>query len=256
MISRFVTRIISIFEYLFWKGRGKMPLELNGSEIHISISKYLGDFREVKFFQNNEQSEMRDILSEATADDVFLDIGANIGIHSMFADTVVDTVYAIEPHPVNCSHFLINKNTNSSDVHIFACALSDSEGFIQMAGPRGGLLADGSVAFSEYDVPSKAGPSDGRENEIFVRTERGDTLLSNQDLDIPNIIKIDVEGAEEKVVEGLSSTLERPECRLVYCEVHEERADFDTVASKLESSGFSIDVIDERDYARVLKASK
>lgn len=256
MISHYINKITSRVEYLYWKTRGQIQIEINGYRVDMPVSDYLGDFREIKFFQENETGEMSDILQEATSDDTFLDIGANIGIHSIFADKIVDTVYAIEPHPVNISHLIVNNSRNNGDVNIFSIAMSNSDGYIQISGPRGGLLADGSVAFSDFDLPSKPGPSDGRENKLSVYMEKGDELVESGKIEVPNIIKIDVEGAEEQVIAGLSTTLDRTNCRLVYCEVHEDRADFKKIVSKLESSGFNVDVIDERDYSRTIKASK
>jgi hypothetical protein len=63
---------------------------------------------------------------------------------------------------------------------------------------------------------------------------------------IPNVIKIDVEGAEIKVIEGLSKTLAHQDCKAVLCEVHFtvlQKAGYKNgaalLASKLKALGFT-----------------
>jgi FkbM family methyltransferase len=241
--------------YWYWRWHGEKPLRLGSHTVPIRISSYLGDYREVRFFEEHETEEMADILTELSADDVFLDVGANIGIHSLFAAQVADDVYAIEPHPVNASYLLINSGRNRADVAVYSCALSDESTYVGLSGPRGGLLADGSAALSHHELPSKQGGGDPS-NEIFVRTERGDDLIEDRGLRLPTVVKIDVEGEEERVIDGLSETLTDERCRVVYCEVHEDRADYDSIVSTLEEAGFSIAVVDERDYSTTIKATK
>ena len=48
----------------------------------------------------------------------------------------------------------------------------------------------------------------------------GDELRAKEGLRVPTALKIDVEGAEEEVITGLSRTLGDPACRRVVCEVH------------------------------------
>lgn len=240
--------------YWYWRWNGEKPLRLASHTVPIRISSYLGDYREVRFFEEYETEEMADILTELSADDVFLDVGANIGIHSLFAAQVADDVYAIEPHPVNASYLLINSDRNRADVAVYSCALSDESTYVGLSGPRGGLLADGSAALSHHDLPSKQGSGDPS-NRIFVRTERGDDLIDDRGLRCPTVIKIDVEGEEERVIDGLSETLTDERCRVVYCEIHEDRADYDSIVSTLKEAGFSVAVVDERDYSTTIKAT-
>jgi hypothetical protein len=120
-----------------------------------------------------------------------------------------------------------------------------------LAGERGGLDADGSVSLVESSEND-----DRSSNRIFTRSEHGDRFIEKNRLQPPSIIKIDVEGAEGSVIDGLSNTIQRPECRLVYCEVHEQEVAYDTINSKLESFGFDVSIIDERDYGRTIKARK
>jgi hypothetical protein len=101
-------RKFGTLEYWISRLQGARRIRIGNYSVDIGISSFHGDYGEVRFFEENEVDEMIDILSEINSDDVFLDIGANIGIHSLFAEKAASKVYAIEPYPTNSSHFLFN----------------------------------------------------------------------------------------------------------------------------------------------------
>ena len=241
--------------FYYFKYKGYKTINLDNLEIKISINHFLGDYREVNFFEKNEMDEMRDIIQEVRKYGTFLDVGANIGINSIFASNVSEEVYSIEPHPANSFYLAYNIHLNRSKVELYQCALSDEEGYVEFSGTRGGLLADGSAALSEYDLPEKSGPGDRSQN-AFVKSEIGDKLLDKRNIGIPSVIKIDVEGSEGRVIEGIEDTLNSKECRVVYCEIHEGRSKYNRINKILKKHGFSTEVIDSRDYCVTIKAKK
>lgn len=99
---------------------------------------------------------------------------------------------------------------------------------------------------------------------ITVKTRKGDSLVTNGEA-VPSVIKIDVEGAEGNVLEGLSDVLSHPACRVVYCEIHASESlpnsvqDFDhtpeTVENKLQEAGFVLELVSDGD-AYMLKGTR
>ena len=63
----------------------------------------------------------------------------------------------------------------------------------------------------------------------------GDKLISENNLEIPNIIKIDVEGYEREVILGLDKILESSDCRVVMVEFNSLGDD-----DLIEKKGFEI----------------
>jgi len=49
---------------------------------------------------------------------------------------------------------------------------------------------------------------------------RGDDLLNEKNLPVPNTYKIDVEGFEFLVLKGFSNTFSSNSCRMICCEIH------------------------------------
>ena len=173
------------------------------------------------FQQIGERPIIEDLLAEIRPDDVFYDIGANTGLYScLVADVVDQPVIAFEPHPENADRLEQNAELNGSDVTVYRHALSDTAGEAELS-----LTLD-KVGSAGHSLMT----NDDATGSITITMKCGDAFIDDNDLPEPSVLKIDVEGAEGNVLKGLSSTLSRTDCRLVYCEIHEDR---------LESAGYS-----------------
>lgn len=64
-----------------------------------------------------------------------------------------------------------------------------------------------------------------------------DSYLADKD-HVPSVIKIDVEGAEKKVLEGMTETMNIPGLKIAICTYHHEQ-DYSTLSGLLVQSGFS-----------------
>lgn len=118
--------------------------------------------------------------------------------------------------------------------------------------------------------PEKLGPAGhtllteyyGEESESIPVTKiRGDEFVATEELPPPTVLKVDVEGTEMDALKGFDSTLARPECRLVYCEIHEDRLDaqgdsVSDISAFLEFRGFSVDDRRVDGYQRFIRGEK
>jgi FkbM family methyltransferase len=171
---------------------GKMLYNANDTYIGRSLDLY-GEFSE------GEVGVFRQIVH---AGDIVLDIGANIGAHTVFfakATGPTGGVLAFEPQrlvfQVLCANMALN---NLSNVWCFQQALGDSPGSIlvpaldpRMSNNFGGLELGGSPA------PGAAGDT--------VPIIRVDSF----GLPGCRLMKIDVEGMESQVLRGATGLLER-----------------------------------------------
>lgn len=119
---------------------------------------------------------------------VAVDVGAHAGSHTLFMAKHAALVIAIEPNPVNRRVLRWNCALNDlTNVRILGVAAYDHEGIATLnnAGGCSRVGADG-----EFQVP----------------LQTLDSLLVGVD---PEVIKVDVEGAEANVVRGAAQTIER-----------------------------------------------
>lgn len=193
---------------------------------------------------------LRDVLSNVDESDVFLDVGANFGKFScMLAHALPsENVLAVEPHPANADRLDENLALNCVERPAIRRALSDENGTAELTVGADVSGFQGAAFRSISSTRTLDWLKSRRETSYEVPTIRGDDLIEEEALPQPTVVKIDVEGAELRAIDGLRETLADEACRLVYCEVHAKRLrgtgdDPRRVASELESLGF--DVVDE-----------
>ena len=132
------------------------------------------------------------------------DIGANVGFHAISTARRVGLggkVICFEPLPENVKRIEQNAASNNfTNIQVVTTALGSSDGeaaFWTSTQPTWGKLA------SVGKKPDKFA------REVKVTIRRLDSLVEEMALAAPNLIKMDVEGAELEVLEGARATLER-----------------------------------------------
>lgn len=138
-------------------------------------------------------------------DDVFLDIGANIGYYTLMASRLSRKVYAVEPHPENFRRLKENLGLNgSTNVETFNLAFGSSETplHLRCSGRSNWHSCQGALA--------------GDKNTIEVPGQQVDTFLTNREQ--PTFLKMDVEGYELEVLRGAVNTMRK--VRGVFLEIH------------------------------------
>lgn len=131
-----------------------------------------------------------------------LDVGANIGNHTLFFRSCFLGVIAVEPNPLARALLEFNLRVNGADnVVVKSVGLSDNEGTAKLAVCRDNLGASRLQRIAAADKNFAARISE----EIEVDIVTGDSIL-NPDTPI-GLIKIDVEGLESEVLHGLARTI-------------------------------------------------
>jgi FkbM family methyltransferase len=148
--------------------------------------------------------------------DIFYDIGANVGFFTILAAKIVGyggKVYAFEPEPVNASTVRRNAELNNfAHVTVIEKAVSRSTGVEEL------WLTEYCGGHTLASVGTKV---DTKES-ITVNTVSIDDLLQQKEIDPPTFVKIDVEGAEIDVLQGMSQTIQECQPIIIY-EVDDEK---------------------------------
>lgn len=161
----------------------------------------------------NETILLRKLLDSIRAGDVLYDIGASLGIHTVFMAKKTGKhgkVFAFEPEYHSYEALKKNVRLNGlNNIFVFNVALGREFG-------NGTLASKGGTG--DFSLLENCGDGNGVQVPIVC----GDTFILQNGLPLPNVVKIDVEGYEPYVVQGLENTLKRPECRILCCEIHPE----------------------------------
>ncbi len=203
--------------------RRDVRLKLHGDTMRLDLSNwserrswFLG-----RFYELETQRLLRRLLRPG---DVFLDVGANIGMLSLLAARCVGPqgrVHAVEPNPQVAARLRASLERNAiENVELHECGLSDR---VEELALRVWAHHTGQGTFAQR-TNSGLAPLTA---EHRVRVVRGDELLSDRrdgrEL-APGVIKIDVEGFECRVLRGLERTLTRHRPALIIEAIAEQLA--------------------------------
>ncbi|WP_312511996.1 FkbM family methyltransferase [Massilia sp.] len=134
-----------------------------------------------------------------TPSDIVLDIGANIGCTSILFGSRARQVFSFEPSPT--TYRLLDKNVTAAgldNVSLHNIGLGKTPGRFELTfsanNRSGGFVSNQTRASAGHQVEP-------------IEIARGDDFLSRAGIDAVDFIKIDVEGFERDVIEGLRKTL-------------------------------------------------
>jgi len=164
-----------------------------------------------------------------------VDIGANRGVYTYWLARCSERVHAFEPNP-EVARNLAAAGLRNVVVHELALSDAAGEGVLFLPHhPRGGM--------NDPAATLEAGhlPGDGDPVRIRVATARLDDI----DVGAVGFIKIDVEGHEERVLDGGWATIARHR-PAVLVELEEDKSEgcLGRVAARFEAAGYRAQFLD------------
>jgi len=164
------------------------------------------------FIRGSSERPVQEALARhLRPDDVFYDIGANTGFFSLIAARFVGTagsVYSFEPVAENAATVRRNSHLNHiPNLKVFEVAVGRHSGNAEL------LLTewDGGSTLSTSAVKTLEPVS-----KRTVRVVSLDDFIRAENLRQPNFVKIDVEGVEMEVLQGMSKTITERKPVLLY----------------------------------------
>src|SRR6266436_6124718 len=176
---------------------------LNGFQAIVRVEEEVG--RELYcrgIFESEETEFLKSLVTETS---VCFDIGANIGYYSLLFASLSPRgfVHSFEPVPLNyhilCANSLLNGFTN---LNANLCAVGDREDNVEL------IVSTDSAYSSLVDTGRKPVAS-----KISVRMITLDEYCESNDIRRIDLLKVDVEGAEGRVLSGAQRIMENPERR-------------------------------------------
>jgi FkbM family methyltransferase len=197
-----------------------------------------------------EEPDTIEWLDALQPTDVLWDIGANVGMYSIYAAKFRQCkVYAFEPESQNYALLIDNMSLNrvNDKLNATCVALNESEQFGNLTVP---FITKGG-AYNLFGAPDKgeAVPDSVRAAETFWSGDRVrqltfgcsiDDLVFRHGFTPPTHIKIDVDGIEYKIIKGAKRVLEDRNLKSLLIELN-EKSQFDSeVPGILEQNGFKM----------------
>jgi len=156
----------------------------------------------------HEFEDMSFVLHLLRTDDIFVDVGANIGAYTILAGGVIGAhCISIEPIPEAFQHLIENINLNQiwNVVNPINMGISHAEGILKFSSDKDTM--NHVIAEDEFSSRSI----------VEVKVVSLDNIIGTSN---PRLIKIDVEGFETNVIAGASITLSRPSLDAVIIELN------------------------------------
>jgi FkbM family methyltransferase len=173
-------------------------------------------YKGISAWEHPFPSLLAEVLISAR-DGLFFDIGANTGLYSLLSKSVCPKrgVYAFEPFPpvlkILTSNIALNKF--AADIVVVDAAASDETGAAELFIPtqEHGLVESSASLSATFK---------SQHSEIVtVKTVRLDDYYHQAGLVGPvTVMKIDVEGAEERVLSGAAELMARDK-PIIFCEI-------------------------------------
>jgi len=205
--------------------------DVKGCAIELHVGSEIEAYR-ASTYTTKEPETLEWIEQYIGPNDVFYDVGADIGLYSLFAAKWLGgqcKVYALEPEAMNYAQLSRNIFLNGLSGIVVPCCVAVTDGlcfdhfylnphnFETMV--RGHSLVSGSALHS-FGTPEdyRGEPFRSFHTQGVVGVSL-DYLWQGWGLPFPNHVKIDVDGLEEKIVAGAELTLKDPRLKSILIEI-------------------------------------
>jgi len=240
---------ITLIRLIWWK--------INQVIIHIPVIVQLTNNRKcicypessngglIYYVRLFDYDEMLYILESLRIDDVFIDIGANIGIYSLLASSVITkgNIYAFEPFPM--SYIRLEENIRLNDIRN-----------IQVV--KKIVSNDSRFEYFKTEKESEINHIAYKDKERLTRISsvKLDDFINKNNIKNISLMKIDVEGAEMKVLQGAEKSINNKKILKILIELNKNNQHFGTdnqkIAKWLEKKQFTLYFMERGNLKKVI----
>lgn len=200
---------------LDFSGNGECVRVVQGSKMNLPLAD-LGVARDLSIRGIREREETRLIQRILEPGKTIIDIGANMGYYALMEARAVGPkgrVYAIEPEPKNYGLLVRNVALNQyCNVLTFPIGISDTTGSATLHISRHSNL---------HNLVSPL-QADDNARAVTIQVQRLDDFIREREIDpaCVHLVRMDVEGWEAKILEGMQGLLRASADLKLFIEFH------------------------------------
>lgn len=223
---------------LLLQGRRIEVKSKHGVRFQLDPYEYVDGF--ILHYGFYEEEVLEAALESLLPGDVFWDVGSNLGLHALTARRLRPdvSVWAFEPNPQMAALLVAAARRNAIEVTLLELALDATAGQADFFLHEGN---SGRCGLHNWEA-------DPRLQHIEVVTDTADGVVANHRAPAPNVVKIDVEGNEERVLAGMQGVLKSETLHTVIFE--DSPQETSAVKTILREEGFTIEKLVRREPAQ------
>ena len=230
-----------IFESVLQNDQGEQShcFKLRGCNVHF----YTPNLRSLWQSAGQEyiEPELLDFIDSVPNDGVYFDVGASTGVFAVYAALKGKKTVCFEPEIANFNILNTNSFLNYENIKdnffAFNIALSNEKAISKMYIRKFG-------GASHEKILGKNDARDGTSGFTADYVQSVITLSMDEFCNfssiLPTDIKIDVDGVELALIEGMSNTLSNPSLRRIFIEISESEENSLLALNKLLDCGFVV----------------
>jgi FkbM family methyltransferase len=175
---------------------------------------------------------------------IFWDIGANIGIYSIYAAIKHKNIEVTSFEPSTSNLRVLSRNISlnnlGQNIKIFQPALCKEENSFMMFNEH--KFIEG-WSMNQFSNDYNGDTSKDFEQNYKIYGTNIDSLIAQNILQVPNYIKLDVDGIEHLILQGGEKTLKNSNLRSILVEIDESlKNQLNTVMNIMKNNNFTIKV--------------
>lgn len=223
------------FHRLVCRGRRIAAVSKHGIRLELDPGEYIdGHVLRCGFY---EEEVLDAITGSLQPGDVFWDVGSNLGLHALTVARLRPgvRVWGFEPNPTMAALIKTAATRNGLPVELLQVALDSQAGTAEF------YLHEGNAGRSGLHNWTH----DPQLRHIVVTTATGDQVVAEALAPSPNVLKVDVEGNEARVFQGMGKLLSD---RRLHTVVFEDAVDVTTGPKRiLHEAGFTLQPLERRE---------
>ena len=209
---------------------------------HKNIKFSIRDFSKICRFRAKtfsiKEPDTLEWIDNFDEESLLIDIGANLGIYSIYASNKVKKIYAFEPDALNFALLNLNILDNNKEkiINAFPISIHSKETYNFLNIQKyiwGGALSSFENKFDQFQKEFKPEIEQGSYSMTL------DQVINNLEIKNKKInCKIDVDGNEIEILKGASNTLKEKIFNSVLIELDTNRTDYNNTLKYFENNGY------------------